>query len=596
MALSRTGKSWLQRPLAANISLADCTEIAKQMRLPLPMVRLLARRGMTDAQSIHTFLHPSLTTGLPSPFVMKGMKRAVAIIIDAVKQKRPIIVYGDYDADGITATALLYLFLQRIGARVTYSLPNRFSEGYGLHPGVLQKICTELNIVTDEKVLITVDCGIANVEEVSEARKLGWTTIITDHHTVPARLPAADAVLNPLQPGCPFPFKYLAGVGVAFYLVMGLRKSLFDLGWWHKEEVPNLKDYLDLVAVGSIADLVPLQDINRVLVKAGLEVMNSRQRIGFAKLYEKAARTMDPGAITAEDIAFKLSPRLNALGRIGRPDKAVELLTTDSLTAATELAGQLDRANDERKSIQQQLFKEAYGRARILMQQNPYTLVLSNRDWHTGVLGIVASQLCDMFHRPTVLLSEADGRMKGSGRAAAGLNLYEALSLCRGSLVQFGGHTSAAGLTLLPENLDDFRAQFEAVAADMLTAEDLIPRIEYDDQVDPQLLFSEPFLHHYVKMAPFGTGNPEPLFLCRNIQFTGARIVGNNHLKFKVVDNGTHRDGIGFGLGFVLAEINQLVNAGVFQLRFNQFQGRGGWEMNLIDIKTPPSAAIMDNI
>jgi single-stranded-DNA-specific exonuclease len=441
-----------------------------------------------------------------------------------------------------------------------------------------------------------VDCGIANVDEVYLARKLGCSVIITDHHAVPSQLPAADAVLNPLQPDCPFQFKHLAGVGVVFYLVMGVRKSLYDMGWWQREAVPNLKDYLDLVAVGSIADQVPLTDINRILVKAGLEVINSRQRVGLAKLYEQAAGGIDLGAITAEDIAFKLAPRLNALGRVDKPDKAVELLTPDSPAIAAELVGQLERANEERKSIQQRLFTEASSQARILMQQNRHAIVLNGRNWHAGVLGIVASQLSEMFHRPTILLSEDNGRMKGSARSVKGLNIYEALSICAGFLVQFGGHKNAAGLSLRPENLDEFRMQFEAVAADMLTNVDLTPRLEYDEQLDQQQLFNDAFLSQYVKLAPFGTGNPEPVFLCRDLQFTGARIVGNKHLRFKVVDNGTSRDGIGFGLGFVLADINQQANVGVFTLRYNQFQGRGGWEMNLVDIKTPADGATVGNI
>jgi len=221
---------------------------------------------------------------------------------------------------------------------------------------------------------------------------------------------------------------------------------------------------------------------------------------------------------------------------------------------------------------------------------------MSGRDWHIGVLGIVASQLSEMFHRPTVLLCEEDGRIKGSGRSAGGMNLYEALQLCRRFLVKFGGHRCAAGLTLLPENLDDFRMQFEAVTAEMLTSDDLIAKLEYDEVLEQQLVFSDAFLRYYIKMAPFGAGNPEPVFLCRNMRFSDARIVGNNHLKFKVMDNGTYRDGIGFGLGFVLPDINERNNDGVYTLRYNQFQGRGAWEMNLVDIKTPANTAMVDNI
>jgi len=595
MALSRTGKSWHIRPLPDNISMADCRQLAAHMQLPLPIICLLAKRGLTDVQTIHSFLNPSLQN-LPSPFTMKGMKRAVAIIASAIREHRPIIVYGDYDADGITATALLTLFLQRSGGRVSYYLPDRFSEGYGLNSRAVHTICAQDNDITDEKVLITVDCGISNVAEVREAQQLGCSVIITDHHTPPMDLPEADAVLNPLQPGCKFPFKQLAGVGVAFYLAMGLRKFLYDRDWWQADEVPNLKAYLDLVALGSIADLVPLQDINRILVSAGLEVMNREMRLGLAKLYANAAGNGGHTEITAEDIAFKLSPRINAAGRISNPNKAVELLTTDNAYRAATLAEELEAANEQRKVMQHQLCRVANSQARTLMENKRSSLVLSGRDWHPGVLGIVASQLCETFHRPTVLLSiDNNNRIKGSGRSINGMNLHEALSLCSDYLIQFGGHARAAGMTVTPDNIDNFRTKFEDVASQMLTGDDLVPKLEYDDHLEQQLLFDKTFLQHYVRLAPFGIGNPEPLFVCDTIEFTSARVVGGNHLKFKIQDNGTNRDGIGFGLGFMLPEINRQDNIGVFNLRYNQFQGKGNWEMNLVDLKNAPTAAIVDN-
>lgn len=594
MALSLTGKSWHLRPMPDHISMADCQHLAAQLQLPLTVVSLLAKRGLTNAQSITDFLNPSLQN-LPSPFIMKGMKRAVRIIASAIRELRPIIVYGDYDADGITATALVSLFIQRIGGRVSYYLPDRFKEGYGLNSRALHTICTRDNETTEKKVLITVDCGISNAAEVGEAQQLGYSVIITDHHTPPAKLPEADAVLNPLQPGCPFPFKQLAGVGVAFYLMMGLRRELYDRGWWQSDEMPNLKAYLDLVALGTVADLVPLQDINRVLVSGGLQVMNQQMRLGLAKLLENTGTTGFSSQITAEDIAFKISPRINATGRMGNADLAVELLSTENPALAVSLARKLEYANDARKEVQQELFREAHDQAQIAMKKKCKTLVLAGRNWHPGVLGIVASQICDAFNRPTIVFTVESNRIKGSGRSINGLNLHEALSLCSDYIEQFGGHMRAAGLTINPGKLENFREKFEQVATAMLTDKVLVPRLEYDDNVEQQLLFNKTFQQHYVKLAPFGKGNPEPLFVCDRLQFSSVRQVGSNHLKFTIQDNGISRNGIGFGLGFVLPEILKTDNMGIFNLRYNQFQGKGNWEMNLVDLKTVPTGVNIDN-
>jgi single-stranded-DNA-specific exonuclease len=592
MALSRTGKRWQMRPLPDTISNDDCRQLAKQLDLPLSVIGLLAKRGLTDAQAIHSFLNPSLRD-LPSPFSMKGMQQAVGNIADAIIEQRPIIVYGDYDADGITATALLILFIQKCGGRVSHYVPDRFEEGYGLNSRAVQTICTQENGATEEKVLITVDCGISNAAEVHEAKRLGCSVIITDHHTPPIKLPEADAVLNPLQPGCTFPFKHLAGVGVAFFLVMGLRKELYDRGFWQPDAVPNLKNYLDLVALGSIADLVPLRDINRILVSGGLEVMNSRMRLGLAKLYT-IANGNNP-QITAEDVAFKLAPRINAVGRMNSADKAIALLTTDNAALAAKMAQELEEANEQRKEIQQQLISNARSQAEGLIQKKRNALVLAGNDWHVGVLGIVASQICESFHRPTIVLSIEANRIKGSGRSVKGMNLHEALSLCADYIEQFGGHKRAAGLTIAPDNLEKFREKFEQVTTAMLSEDDLVPRLEYDDHLEQHLLFNKTFLQHYVRLAPFGKGNPEPLFVCDRLKFSSARIVGANHLKFTLQDNETSRNGIGFNLGFVLEEMNDTTNMGAFQLRYNRFQGKGNWEMNLVDVKSAPTRTIVDN-
>jgi single-stranded-DNA-specific exonuclease len=376
---------------------------------------------------------------------------------------------------------------------------------------------------------------------------------------------------------------------------MGLRKELYDRGFWQPDAVPNLKNYLDLVALGSIADLVPLRDINRILVSVGLQVMNSRMRLGLAKLYTLAARNGNNALITAEDVAFKLAPRINAVGRMNSADKAVALLTTDNGALAAKLAKELEEANEQRKEIQQQLLNNAHRQAESLIKKKKNALVLSGNNWHVGVLGIVASQICESFHRPTIVFSIEANRIKGSGRSTKGLNLYEALSLCTDYIEQFGGHKRAAGLTIAPDTLEDFCEKFEQVTSAMLNEDDLVPRLEYDDHLEQHLLFNKTFLQHYVRLAPFGKGNPEPLFVCDRLEFSSTRVVGTNHLKFTIQNNGISRNGIGFGLGFVLQEMNDGTDMGAFHLRYNRFHGKGNWEMNLVDLQAAPTRAIADN-
>jgi single-stranded-DNA-specific exonuclease len=580
--LSVTDKLWKERSLPAGISLQDCQDLANRLQLPLPILLLLAKRGIIEPDAINDFLSPSLQS-LPSPFAMKGMDRAVAILADAIKRKAPIIIYGDYDGDGITATALMYLFLTSIGGKVSYYIPDRFDEGYGLHHKALQSILSEH---ADRKaVLLTVDCGISNHAEVMTARHYNCRIIITDHHTVPPVIPEADAVLNPKQTDCPFPFKQLAGVGVAFYLVMGLRTFLNEQNFWSGSTMPNLKSYLDLVALGTIADLVPLQGINRILTKAGLEVINGRRRVGVEALCRSGMESSSPRSeISVNDIAYKIMPRINAMGRMSRADKAVHLLVTDNVATASSLVVELDRVNDQRKYVQSQLFEETDRLAGELVRNNKNSLVLAGRSWHLGVLGIIASQLAAKYHRPAILLSVMDGKIKGSGRGIEGLNLYEALKACEEFLEQYGGHANAAGLSVNYENIEPFRQKFETIVREMLNQQDPTIRLLYDSITSVDDVFDHNFLHYFKKIEPFGNGNPEPVFVLNEQEFDSARIVGGNHVKFTVKGNVMKKEGIGFGFGFLLAEMKKSQRFSLAcNLQYNQFRGKEQWELQLVD-------------
>jgi single-stranded-DNA-specific exonuclease len=588
---SATNRTWRERPLPQHTSYEECRKLADRMNLPLAIILILARRGVADEQAIRNFLSPSLQS-LPSPCTMQGMKKAVELIVNlGLNQQQPIIIYGDYDADGITSTSLLFLFLSSIGARVSYYIPDRLEEGYGLNSNTLRKLLVSRNGDQDRKILITVDCGISNSTEVHEAKNYGCTVIITDHHHPPPEIPDADAVLNPLQPGCSFPAKNLAGVGVAFYLLMGIRKFLYEQGV-SKQELPNLKSYLDLVAIGTIADLVSLEGVNRIFVKAGLEVINERKRLGISALCAQAMNKGGAIDVTPEDCAFRLIPRINAAGRMGRATKAVELIISGDACRAKVLAEELDQINKNRKAIQEQLFAEAIILAQTEVDRQKKSIILYKKNWHQGVVGIVASQICDRFARPTILLTDGADAIKGSCRANGKIHIFNVLSSCNDLLEKFGGHENAGGVTLRPENLSAFKEQFENEVSNKTGSVAIQDILEYDDAIPFSQLFSNIFLQYYSMLAPFGNGNPEPIFTMHDAFLKSTRIVGTNHLKFTIQDDEDNRDGIGFGLGFIVSSLDDAPVALAFHVRNNQFFGREKWELNLLDVNIKSSSAL----
>jgi len=511
------------------------------------IAHLLLQRGITNFLEAKTFFRPSLES-LHDPFLMNGMQEATQRVIKALTTNEKICVYGDYDVDGTCSAALMYLFLKELGAKVETYIPNRITEGYGVS-------ITSIDILKKRGInlLITVDCGITAVEEIAHAKKLGIETIVCDHHKPKDILPDAYAVLDPIKPGCNYPFKHLSGAGVAFKLAVAVGERI------GKKDMA-LK-YLDLVALAGAADIVPLIDENRILVKEGIDLINTNPRPGILALI-KGAR-MEPGNLSAGQIVFTIAPRINAVGRLGDAIRAVDLFTTDNPKKALELAQVLEDENIERRKIDEMTFSHAMQLvdSEIDFDAN-LGIVLHYEDWHPGVIGIVASRLVEKFHRPAVMLTTIDGVAKGSARSVPGFNIYEALQNCDDLLLQFGGHEAAAGLAVEIDKLDEFKQRFNAVLRQSMTSENIIHEIN----IDAKLSFSEispKFLRVLDQFAPFGPGNMRPVFLSENVSLVyQPRIVGVNHIVTSLKQNGNDKvfDAIGFNLGAFATHIDKEKN------------------------------------
>ncbi len=518
-------------------------ELGKQLNIPPVVAQLLIKRGITDPREGERFLSPSLNH-LYDPFVMKDMDKAVARVIQAIQGQENILIYGDYDVDGITACALLVDFLRLLGIQASYHIPHRLKEGYSLNLEAVKKFAAQ-----GVELLICVDCGISDREEIKFAQQLGMDTIVVDHHEVPAQPPPASAILNPLQLDCPFPFKGLAGVGVAFNLVVALRSRLRELGFWRDRGEPNLRRYLDLVALGTIADIVPLMDMNRVLVKHGLKELENSARPGLSAL--KEVSRIGGREISTGQVAFRLAPRLNAGGRVADGQMGVKLLLAKEYAEAKMIAEELDRANRERQAIEEGIYREA---KEVIQQEglmHRRSLVLSSDSWHPGVIGIVASKLAEEFWRPTILIAMDGEEGKGSARSIVGFHLYEGLKECGKHLLGFGGHKYAAGLRISRNKLKAFSDGFEKAAKGKVKDEDLTPTIFIDAEVQLKEITPQ-LLGHLALFPPYGAANPRPLFSTRDkLPLYDVRTVGKDSLKFKLKEEKAAYEIIGFGMGYL---------------------------------------------
>ncbi len=510
-------------------------EFADALNVPRVIASILINREIETLEAADTFFNPSWED-LYDPFLMKDMNKAVQRIITGLNRKERFFIYGDYDVDGITSVSLLTMFLNRMGADVTFYIPDRLKEGYGLSQAGIQKATN-----VGAKILITVDCGITGNEEVALARSMGIDVIISDHHEPGNSLPEATAIVDPKREDCEYPFKELAGVGVAYKLVEAVAKQL---------NLPEsfCRDYIDLVALGSAADIVPLVQENRVLVKKGLEKINQLDRIGIFALVESSG--LLGKKIGTGQVVFILAPRINAVGRLGNAERAVNLLITHSQEKARSIASVLESENRNRKTIDEETFQEA---CRLIDEvfdlEVDRAVVLAQEGWHPGVIGIVASRIAETVCRPTIMIAIEEGVGKGSARSIANFDIYTALKKCDSHLLDFGGHRYAAGLTIRTDQIQDFREAFKKVAAETLLDEDLIKRIKVDAEITlPEI--NDALIQYLNLFSPFGPQNMRPVFFSQGLQVVGApRIVGKNHLKFKVRQGEEVFDAIGFDLG-----------------------------------------------
>lgn len=545
--------------------------LMRELSLSSVSAGVLAGRGICSCELAESFLNPSLHQLRP-PELLTGIPPAVARILEAIEREEKILIFGDYDADGITGTALLVRFFQEVGARVAYRLPHRQREGYGLN---LQ--CVEDAFQQDFRVLITVDCGLGNHQEAERARALGVSLIIADHHELPSTLPVADAIIHPDLSMEPENYRHLSGVGVAFLLAAALRTALREKGAWQGQKEPNLKDYLDLVALGTIADVVPLKGANRILVVHGLEVLGRNLRPGLEAL--KAVSDIRGPNISAGAVGFRLVPRINAAGRIGSAGDGLRLLITENPGEAQSLAKRLDIENRHRQEIEERILQEA----ETMIDPSQGAIILASPNWHVGVIGLVASRLAERHYRPTVLLRTSDGVAQGSARSVEGFHLCRALEACREILVRYGGHQYAAGLALLEEQLPRFRQMFQRIVEEQLRPEDFIPILRTDGLLSPGNITRE-MLSEMSRLEPFGPGNPEPAFVSPPLEVVSVSRLRNNHMRLRIKEEGRFYEAIGFGMGNEATRIKSPIQL-AFMPEINRWQDTERLQLRIRDFR-----------
>lgn len=572
-------KSWRYLPFDA----ATVRALSGALNVSPVLAQVMSARGVKSVEQAQAFLGTKLSE-LHDPELLPGVSAAADRVVQAIAAGRRITIYGDYDVDGVTATSLLWHCLQLAGAKVDYYVPHRLDEGYGLHCDALAKLHEE----DPQRVVITVDCGIASVEEAAFARQLGLELIITDHHQQGPVLPEPDCLVHPRLPGN-YPWGELCGVGVAFKLAWAICARLGD----GKRASPRMRDFLlssiTLAALGTVADVVPLLDENRVLVKYGLQNLRERASVGLKALMQVAGLEEKPN-LTAEDIGFALAPRINAVGRLGQARLAVELLTTDNADRALKLATYFEELNKERRTVERKIFKQA----REMVEANPHwldhgSLVLAHADWHSGVIGIVASRVAEQYSRPAVMIAIniQDGTGHGSGRTFASFNLYGGLEACSQHLLKFGGHHAAAGVKLRVECIDAFREQFalHVAANHEVTEQDL------QLQIDSEVLLRDltwTSVTELDRLGPFGRANPRPVLAASRVELAGPPTKigeGGRHLSLRVTQFGRTLKAIAFGKADwadEMAAVNGPLNL-CFAPILNSFRGYESVELQLID-------------
>ena len=545
-----------------------------ELKLSALLARVIALRDLTAIEAAKCYLSSSLRSDLPSPFLMADMDAAVDRIVRAIQASESISIWGDYDVDGTTGASVLVSFLREIGVEAIFYVPHRIEEGYGLNIEGLRRL-KERGV----RLVVMVDSGISNFKEVAAANEIGVDIVIVDHHQPPEQLPPAIAVVNPHRSDCAFPDKGLCAAGLAFYVVIALRARLRDAGWFRASGDPDLRRHLDIVALGTIADMVPLMGVNRTLVKRGLTALGSSTRPGVIALKQIAG--FATGDVTAGQVGFQLGPRINAAGRMDAAIKVIELLTTESPEVALRIAQELDAHNRERRAMEAEVLQTALEQAGKVIERRRYSLVLSGEGWHPGVLGIVASRVVERFHRPTIVLGFQGGEGKGSARSIRGFHMVEGLRRCGYLLEKFGGHEYAGGLTIKEENLPSFIEAFDEAARAVLSDEALVPFLE----IDAQLNFAEighPLMREIDVLKPFGVGNPEPIFISRGIEVCERKDFPLG-ARFRFRQAGRFVSGVAFGVKEDFAARPGAMVDLVYRLSENVWNGNSTVELKLLD-------------
>jgi len=550
----------------------DIDNLVLELNISKVLSKLLLNRGVSTKNDAKDFFFPSLDK-MPSPFLMYGIDKSIERIILAIERNEKIIIYGDFDCDGITSTAILFSFLESIGSNVGTYNPDRMTEGYGINFESIKELHNQ-----GTKLLITTDCGISENDVITKSKTFDIDFIITDHHTVPEVLPDAYSIINPKLSQCSYPFKDICAAGVVFNLIVGLRSKLREKGFFENIDEPNLARYLDLVSIGTIADSMPITGVNRIFVSNGLKEIKKTTRKGLKHLIGGK----DKEKFMVRDISFLIAPKINAAGRVGKASDAVNLLTNNDENEIERLVGILEANNTNRQHIQEKVFSEADNIAQKKLKDNPQksSLVLYSPDWHPGVLGIIASRIVKKFGVPCAVLSSNESIAKGSLRTANDINLYDILEKCSEYLIQFGGHSAAAGITIKENNILKFEQLFDQLVSknDIIIGE----KINIDSTIDLNEININ-LIRDIEKMEPFGKGNPYPIFLVKNVDIQSKRVLKEKHLELYIGDSTVRKRGIWFNFKKPMEETNK-ANI-VFTIQRDQYRGDDNLNLNIIDIE-----------
>ena len=542
-------------------------QISEKHNISTLLAQILINRNIVDDSQIDIFLQPK-RNDFHDPFLMLDMEKATDRIMQAIKNKEKTIIYGDYDVDGITSITVLKKFLQERGLETDYYIPNRLEEGYGLNVDAIQEIAQK-----KYKLMITVDCGVSGIEEIKLANSKGIETIVTDHHEQLDELPAAYAIINPKRRDNTYPFRGLAGVGVVFKLIQAISKKL------GLDEKEYLK-YLDIVCIGTISDIVPLVDENRVIAKLGLMLVECTKNIGLKELISETKYKN----IDSTMISFAIAPRINACGRMGKQEEALQLFLTENLEEAKEITKKLERNNSERQETEKNIFEQAIKKIETENLKELNSIVLASENWHHGVIGIVASRITEKFYKPTILICIEGDEGKGSGRSVPGFDLHQALVDSSQFLKKYGGHEMAVGLSLEKEKINDFKKYFEEISK-AKNVKQLIPVINIDCEITKKEL-NKKTIEQIKLLEPFGEKNKQPLVIYKNLKITSIRALSEGkHLKLMLKDDNEIVNAIGFNLGELSNEylIGDKVDI-VGTIETNAYNGQEQIQINLKDI------------